>query len=227
MYSFYIKSDDCVSVVKESTSMYKGGYDSIKGKKRKSKSRFTSRMFVKLSVSRGQLDLNDVSVPIDRLANGCHWTSLLFHWVPWLSLQSPFPCHWNQYGYSSTIDIIGSIRSFGQWLAIIETIINSLFHRVSRTLGRNPSIQTQGSSPWKISSWMSKSVFRSVQNHCSWFKEWQSEPKTRPWSEKYDNWNLSFWVSILWGAVTSSHLMKISKVKTPSGKVTHERDPPV
>lgn len=119
------------------------------------------------------------------------------------------------------------IWSFGQWLAIIETIINSLFHRVSRTQGRNSSIQTQGSSPWKIASRISKSVFRSVQNHCSWFKEWQSEPKTRPWSEKYDNWNLSFVVSILWGAVTSSHLMKISKVKTPSEKVTRERDPPV
>ena len=37
MYSFYIKSDDCVSVVKESTSICSEGYDSIIGKKGKSK----------------------------------------------------------------------------------------------------------------------------------------------------------------------------------------------
>ena len=82
MYSFYIKSDDCVSVVKESTSICSEGYDSIIGKKGKSKWRFTSRMFVKLSVSRGQLDLNNGSLPIDCLAHGWQWLPLKTFAIP-------------------------------------------------------------------------------------------------------------------------------------------------
>ena len=82
MYSFYIKSDDCVSVVKESKSICNEGYVSIIGKKRKSKWRFTSRMFVKLSVSRGQLDLNNCSLPIDCLAHGWQWLPLKTFAIP-------------------------------------------------------------------------------------------------------------------------------------------------
>ena len=39
-------------------------------------------MFVKLSVSSGHLDLNDGSLPIDRLANGWQWLPLKTFAIP-------------------------------------------------------------------------------------------------------------------------------------------------